>query len=187
MTMNTSKVLFATGLISAGMILPQTGQGSPYKVKKTNIVYILADDLGYGDVSGYNPEAKTRTPNIDRLASQGIRFTDAHSPSAVCTPTRYGILTGRYSWRSPLKAGVLNGFSKALIEKDRTTVASFLKRNGYNTGVVGKWHLGIDWVQNPGSVNEASQTASPDVRIIDPKTIDFSQPPTDGPMNHGFD
>ena len=95
--------------------------------KPPNIIYILADDLGYGDISSYNPSGKIKTPNIDELAAQGIRFTDAHSPSAVCTPTRYGILTGRYSWRSALKTGVLTGKSKALIPESRSTVAFLLK------------------------------------------------------------
>ncbi|MHC4123200.1 MAG: sulfatase-like hydrolase/transferase, partial [Planctomycetota bacterium] len=91
-----------------------------------NIVYILADDLGYGDVSCLNSDSKIPTPNIDKLAKEGMIFTDAHSGSAVCTPTRYGILTGRYCWRSRLKKGVLGGYSPYLIEKGRTTVASML-------------------------------------------------------------
>ena len=185
--MNPSQILITTGIISSGIFIPFSGQGKPKPDKKPNIIYILADDLGYGDVSAYNPQSKISTPNIDRLASHGIRFTDAHSPCAVCTPTRYGILTGRYSWRSPLKEGVLNGYSPSLIEKDRTTVASFLKQNGYTTGVVGKWHLGIDWVQKSGTVNESTQTSSPGIKIINPETIDFTLQPTDGPKNHGFD
>ncbi len=184
--MNTSKVLLATGLMS-GICIPLAGTAKPKAASKPNIIYILTDDLGYGDVSVNNPKSKITTPNIDRLASQGIRFTDAHSPSAVCTPTRYGIMTGRYSWRSDLKSGVLNGYSQSLIEKDRTTVASFLKRNGYTTGVVGKWHLGLDWVQKPGSVNSDAQAGSPNIKTINPETLDFSQAPTDGPNNHGFD
>ncbi len=139
--------------------------------RSPNIVFILADDLGYGDLSGYNQKSKTRTPHIDQLASQGVRFTDAHSPSAVCTPTRYGILTGRYSWRSTLKSGVLNGYSKPLIEKSRTTVASFLKKNGYTTAVVGKWHLGL---------SSSNDTTSQE-------QLDLSRPLTDGPPQHGFD
>jgi arylsulfatase A-like enzyme len=157
--------------------------------KLPNIIYILTDDLGYGDVTAYNPKAKTSTPNLDRLASQGIRFTDAHSTSAVCTPSRYGLLTGRYSWRTPMKSGVLNGYSKALIDNDRTTVASFLKTSGYTTGVVGKWHLGLNWAQNKdaaGQKNPADKN-SPGIEIIDPSGLDFSAPPTDGPLNHGFD
>ena len=97
---------------------------------RPNIVFIMADDMGYGDLGCYSNKSKVPTPNIDRLAKQGIRFLDAHSPSAVCTPTRYGVLTGRYSWRTRLKNGVLWGFSTSLIKKDRMTVASLLKANG---------------------------------------------------------
>ena len=114
-------------------------------LNSTNIIYILADDLGFGDVAAFNRAGKIKTPNLDQMAQQGIIFTDAHTSSSVCTPTRYGILTGRYNWRSPLKKGVLSGTSRALIPKHRTTVASFLKSNGYHTGFIGKWHLGWDW------------------------------------------
>lgn len=110
---------------------------------RPNIVYVLADDLGWGDLRCYNPESKIPTPNADRLASQGMRFTDMHSPSAVCTPTRYGILTGRYCWRTRLKEGVLWGYDRNLIERGRTTVPSLLKSAGYATAGIGKWHLGL--------------------------------------------
>ncbi len=160
--------------------------------KHPNIVYILADDLGYGDVSAYNPDSKIKTPNLDRLAEEGISFTDAHSPSSVCTPTRYGILTGRYCWRSRLPRGVLQGYGRALIEKDRETVASLLKKHGYVTGVVGKWHLGLDWVLKPefdkviedghADMNEFGM-----VRTMGSEYIDFTRKPTDGPLDHGFD
>ncbi len=108
-----------------------------------NIVLILADDMGYGDPGAYNPDSRIPTPHIDRLAKEGMRFTDAHSPSAVCTPTRYGVLTGRYAWRTSLKSGVLWGYSPNLIDTARVTVASLLKSEGYTTGGVGKWHLGL--------------------------------------------
>lgn len=98
-----------------------------------NIIFIMADDLGFGDITCYNPDSKIPTPNIDRLAEQGVSFTDAHSPSSVCTPTRYGVLTGRYCRRSRLKRGVFGGFNRHLIEKDRLTVASLLKKHGYGT------------------------------------------------------
>ncbi|HEY1056561.1 MAG TPA: sulfatase-like hydrolase/transferase, partial [Emticicia sp.] len=113
--------------------------------KRPNIVYILADDLGIGDVSSYNPNGKIQTENIDKLAKTGIRFTDAHTTSAVCTPTRYSIMTGRYNWRTTMKKGVLHGYDTPLIDVRRETVASFLQRQGYKTGVVGKWHLGWTW------------------------------------------
>jgi arylsulfatase A-like enzyme len=109
-----------------------------------NIVYILADDMGYGDVHCLNPErGKIATPHMDRMAEEGMVFTDAHSSSSVCTPTRYGILTGRYNWRTHLQTGVLWGFSEPLIAPERMTVASLLKQNGYETACFGKWHLGM--------------------------------------------
>ena len=111
--------------------------------ERPNIVYILADDMGYGDIQAMNPNSKIPTPNLDTLLAEGMNFTDAHSPSSVCTPTRYATLTGRYSWRSKLKRGVLNGYGTPLIEKDRATVASHLKEQGYDTAVIGKWHLGL--------------------------------------------
>lgn len=134
-----------------------------------NIVYILADDMGYGDVGALNPEGKIKTPHMDALARDGMIFTDAHSGSAVCTPTRYGILTGRYCWRSRLKKGVLGGYSKHLIEDGRMTVASLLKQRGYHSACIGKWHLGWDWAR-PGG-----------------KKVDFTKPVTNGPDANGFD
>jgi arylsulfatase A-like enzyme len=112
---------------------------------KPNIVYILADDMGYGDVQVLNPEhGKIPTPHMDQLAAEGMIFTDAHSSSSVCTPTRYGIMTGRYNWRSRLQKGVLNGFGKALIPTTRATVPSILREQGYNTAMFGKWHIGMN-------------------------------------------
>ncbi len=112
--------------------------------QRTNIVYILCDDLGYGDVQCLNPQrGKIKTPNLDRLAAQGMTFTDAHSGSSVCTPTRYGLLTGRYAWRSRLQGGVLDGYVEPLIAADRFTVPGLLKQHGYHTAIIGKWHLGF--------------------------------------------
>ena len=116
---------------------------APEQDKYPNIILILADDMGYGDAGVYNPDSKIPTPHIDRIALEGIRLTDAHSPSAVCTPTRYGVLTGRYSWRTRLKQGVLWGYSTNLIDTSRVTIPSMLQENGYYTGGVGKWHLGL--------------------------------------------
>jgi arylsulfatase A-like enzyme len=111
--------------------------------KPPNIVVILADDMGIGDLGCYNKKSKIPTPHLDRLARQGMRFVDAHTPASVCTPTRYALLTGRYAWRTPLKSGVLQGYDPVLIEDGRITLASLLRRHGYTTACVGKWHLGL--------------------------------------------
>ena len=151
-------------------------------VQAPNIVYILADDLGYGDIGAFNPDGKIATPNIDALAAAGIKFTDAHTSSAVCTPTRYGILTGRYNWRSPIKSGVLTGKSKALIPKSRTTVASLLKRKGYETAFIGKWHLGWDWV-----LKDSTNFGGEGWDASDFDNLDFTKPITNSPNDLGFD
>ena len=147
-----------------------------------NIIYVLADDLGFGDLGAFNQKGKIKTPHLDQIARQGMIFTDAHSSSSVCTPTRYGILTGRYNWRSSLKRGVLSGTSQALIPKNRLTVASFLKSNGYRTAFIGKWHLGWDW-----AVNDSSITNTPirDDEIFE--KIDFSKKINNSPNDLGFD
>jgi len=148
--------------------------------EKPNIIFILADDLGYGDVSCFNENSKINTPFIDNLAKQGVMFTDAHTSSAVCTPTRYGILTGRYNWRSTLKSGVLSGYSNALIAPDRTTVGGFLQQNGYKTAYIGKWHLGWDWaIIQEDSLDRNNLSAIPN--------IDYSKPVKNGPDTRGFD
>ncbi|MCL3852727.1 sulfatase-like hydrolase/transferase [Parabacteroides sp. GYB001] len=139
--------------------------------KKPNIVFIFADDMGYGDVSALNENSKLKTTNIDRIANEGVIFTDAHSSSSVSTPSRYSLLTGRYNWRSDLKDGVLYGYDKALIPQDRRTIANVLGECGYQTAAIGKWHLGWDW-----NNIEAG-----------PENVDFSQPITNGPTTRGFD
>jgi arylsulfatase A len=144
--------------------LPLVALAQPAR-SRPNLVIILADDMGWGDPGAYNPQSKTPTPNIDRLAAQGMRFTNAHTPSGVCTPTRYGLLTGRYAWRTHLKKGVLQGYDPLLIEPGRMTIASMLKAQGYSTGVVGKWHLGF------GNM----------------KPVDYAKPLTPGPNAVGFD
>ena len=139
-----------------------------------NIIYVLADDMGYGDISALNPQSRIQTPNIDRLAREGMSFTDAHSGSAVCTPTRYGILTGRYCWRTQLKKGVLEGYSKHLIEAGRLTVASLLNQRGYNTACIGKWHLGMDM-------------PTTNMNIPHSRNIDWKGTIKNGPTEKGFD
>ncbi|MET3114133.1 arylsulfatase A [Pedobacter sp. CG_S7] len=155
--------------------------------QKPNIVYILTDDLGYGDIAYLNKKSKITTPNIDKLASEGIYFSDAHSNSAVCTPTRYGILTGRYAFRSPLKKGVLHGYSPALIEKERPTVATFLKDNGYATACIGKWHLGLNWVKKDAAKPAGTSGSGVKVTAAYDDNIDYNLKIADGPLDHGFD
>ncbi len=148
-------------------------QGAPMRAAeppKPNIVYILADDLGYGDVGCYNPASKISTPNMDRLAKEGVRFTDAHSPSAVCTPSRYALLTGRYAWRTRLQRNVIGPFAQPLVAENQLTVAEVLRKHGYATACVGKWHLGWGWPR-PGDGGER----------------DFTRPIPDGPTARGFD
>lgn len=152
---------------------------------RPNIVFILADDLGYGDLSCYNAQSKISTPNADALAARGIRFTAAHTPSAVCTPTRYGLLTGRYAWRSRLESGVLDGFDPPLIEKNRLTVAAMLRQQGYATGCVGKWHLGMQWTKKDGTPVPIRPSNQGGFR--DGRDVDFSKGPTGGPTSVGFD
>ena len=125
-----------------------------------NIIFIMADDMGYGDVGCYNPDSKIPTPNMDQLSADGIRFTDAHSPSAVCTPTRYGVLTGRYCWRSRLKHGVLYGYEPPLIKPERLTIARLLKRSGYKAACIGKWHLGLGFSTKMGRTHRFRSTAT---------------------------
>lgn len=153
---------------------------------RPNIVLILADDLGYGDVSCNNPRSKISTPFVDRLAAQGMRFTDAHTPSAVCSPTRYGLMTGRYAWRGALKNGVLDGFDPPLIERDRTTIAALLQRNGYETACIGKWHLGMQWTEKSGKPFPG-RTPPGKGEFYAGTDIDLTKPVTGGPNAVGFD
>ncbi len=150
---------------------------------RPNIVYILADDLGYGDVQAFNPiNGKIKTPHLDRLAAQGMMFRDAHSGSAVCSPTRYGLMTGRYSWRTRMQSGVLNGFSPPLIAPDRLTVPALLKQHGYKTACIGKWHLGWDWPKAAGSTFDPAGKVVPAI-----SDIVWNQPIKNGPTSIGFD
>ncbi len=149
-------------------------------VEPPNIVYILADDLGYGDLGCYNPKSKIPTPRLNQFASEGMRFTDAHSPSSVCTPTRYALLTGRYAWRTRLQRNVLGPWDKPLIAPDRLTVGKLLQRHGYATACVGKWHLGQTYVTTDGkpAMGGAKNALS---------NVDFTQAIADGPITRGFD
>ena len=156
--------------------------------RRPNIVILLADDMGFGDVGAFNPASLIPTPNMDQLASEALSFGDAHSSAAVCTPSRYGLLTGRYCWRTDLKYGVFVGYEPPLIERDRLTLPRFLQRLGYRTAAIGKWHLGLHYRPRAGSDvdltrafpwGEASRSLE--------EQIDFDQPVSGGPLELGFD
>jgi arylsulfatase A-like enzyme len=168
---------------------------------RPNIVYFFVDDMGYGDASCLNPGGKIRTPNLDRLAREGMIFLDAHSSSAVCSPSRYSVLTGRYNWRSTLQAGIVGVYGEPLIAEDRLTVPGLLKRHGYHTACIGKWHLGQGWdfeaeeedfhpggYQGDGDTGAwvgADLEATPEQRGRWREA--FSRPTTGGPTTRGFD
>jgi arylsulfatase A len=144
---------------------------SAAETTRPNIVYLYADDLGIGDVSCYNPKSAWRTPRMDRLAREGMLFTDAHSASSLCTPSRYALLTGRYPWRGMLRRGVTRGYSAPVLESGRETVATLLRRHGYTTAMLGKWHLGLEFVRKGPELED----------------VDFTRPFGGGPLAHGFD
>ncbi|MEM7476223.1 MAG: sulfatase-like hydrolase/transferase, partial [Planctomycetota bacterium] len=154
------------------LVLSPNFARSEERSTRPNIIFVLADDLGIGDLQPTNPDCKIKTPSLKAMADQGITFLDAHSSSAVCTPTRYGVLTGRYNWRSRLAKGVLNGTSDHLIPAGRATVAHMLRGAGYHTQMIGKWHLGWDWAKVPKKDGKG-------------KDIDFSKPIQNGPDING--
>jgi arylsulfatase A len=168
------------GRLAGGLlVLPLLALPAPAApVTRPNIVVILADDLGYGDVHCYNAQSKIPTPNLDRLAAEGMRFTDAHAPDAVCTPTRYGVLTGRYCFRSRLKAGVLAPWGAPLIEEGRLTLPALLRQQGYATACIGKWHLGWDWPTKDSQPPSSKDGLG---------NVDFTKPIASGPTTRGFD
>ncbi len=146
-----------------------------------NVIIILADDMGYGDVSGLNPRAKTYTPNIDLLIRRGLTFSTAHASASVCTPSRYGLLTGRYGFRSDKAAKGISGFHGPVIENSRSTLANVFSKAGYQTACIGKWHLGLEW-----STLDGNSMASYD-NNTGTSNIDFTKPVKNGPNHHGFD
>ncbi|MCQ2558282.1 MAG: arylsulfatase [Oscillospiraceae bacterium] len=165
-------------------------------MEKKNVILMFVDDMGIGDISAFNPESKIHTPAIDALAETGAMFTDCHSTSSLCTPSRYGLLTGRYNWRSRLKSAVLPGGAPPLIEEGRDTLASLFHRHGYYTAAVGKWHLGLGWQRRDfdgseyGIQNEvAPQKAHyvPGGFVLDGMDLDFDKPLTVSPNDFGFD
>jgi len=152
---------------------------------RPNIIVILADDQGFGDLGANNPQSKIATPQLDALAKGGVRFTDGHTSSGVCTPTRYSLLTGRYHWRTKLQSGVLGGFSTPLIAKDRLTLAGLLKQQGYATGCFGKWHLGMSFpLKNGGVADDGGNFGK---AFQDAASVDYGRDIVDGPLEHGFD
>jgi arylsulfatase A-like enzyme len=149
--------------------------------ERPNMVVILADDFGVGDIQAHYPDNKIRTPYLDALVREGISFSDAHSPSAVCSPTRYGLLTGRYSWRTRLQEWVIAAYEPPLISADRPTLPGFLRQHGYHTACIGKWHLGWNWPgPQPSRMTEQRNGQ---------KTLqwDFTMPISGGPIDRGFD
>ena len=179
------RLTFLGGLLVAAL----TAASDP---RRPNIVVILADDLGYGDVGCYNPESKIPTPNLDRLAKSGVRFTDAHSPSTVCTPSRYSLLTGRMAFRTGYRGGVFTGVGgPSLIEADRLTLPGMLREHGYATAAVGKWHVGLTFQTADGTpvhqVKIPSDDTGPAKELARIRLVDFTRPITDGPVHRGFD
>lgn len=168
--------VFTLALLSS---LPAMAQSNTSE--KPNVIIILADDLGYGDVSSNNRLARTRTPNIDDMGKTGIRFTDAHSGGAVCTPSRYGLLTGRYFFRVPSQKATW-GYLAPIIELGRETIGSLMQKAGYTTACIGKWHLGLDW-----SLKDPSKPHIPDVEDLTYTNTDFRGDIRGGPNSLGFD
>jgi arylsulfatase A-like enzyme len=161
----------------------------PRTTNRPNVIVILTDDQGWGDLTCYNPDSKIVTPNMDRLASEGLRMLNAYTPASVCSPTRYGLLTGRYPWRTWHKEGVLYHYDPSLIRPGRMTLGTLYQQLGYITSAVGKWHLGLDWPPQPGDPGD--WMAGQPVRYADQNKIaariDFTKPILVGPNDVGFD
>jgi len=166
-------------LASIGSLILTSLDENVRAAERPNIVLILADDLGYGDVGCYNKDSKIPTPHLDQLAREGTRFTDAHAPSSVCTPTRYALLTGRYSWRTRLQRNVLGPWDRPLISPERLTVGKLLQQHGYSTACIGKWHLGQTY--------RTTDSQPPTSRNNPMSNVDFAKPIADGPITRGFD
>ena len=160
--------LFATALVAA---------------EKPNILILYADDLGFGDLGCYHAESKIPTPNLDELAAEGMRFTDGHSSSGICTPSRYALLTGRYHWRD--FHGIVNALGDSPFKPERLTMPEMLQGEGYKTAAIGKWHLGWNWdaIKKPG----AKPTGEGRKKTWGPEAFDWSKSIPNGPLAHGFD
>ena len=165
--------------MAAAAMLPRRGNADDSARNLPNIVILYADDMGYGDLTAQNPDSKIPTPHLDRLAREGMRFTDAHSSSGICTPSRYALLTGRYHWRK--FHGIVNSFEGSVFDAEETTLPGLLQQAGYRTACIGKWHLGWDW--DAIRVGESSDRRDGPR----PEEFDWTQPVPDGPLAHGFD
>lgn len=170
----------------AAIVLLTTKSASAAPPSMPNIVILYADDMGYGDLGLQNPESKIPTPHLDQMARQGTRFTDAHSSSGVCTPSRYAMLHGRYHWRK--FHGIVNSFDQPILDDERTTLPELLKAKGYKTACIGKWHLGWDWnaIKKPGSMPTKGPGKGTAASFA-ADAFDWSQRIPGGPLSHGFD
>jgi arylsulfatase A len=168
----------------SSLIALTTAQNADAKPQIPNIVIIYADDMGYGDLSCQNPDSKIPTPNLDKLASEGMRFTDAHSSSGISSPSRFGLLTGMYHWRR--QHGIVNSFGKPFFKDSDITLPQVLKSNGYTTACIGKWHLGWDWEFKNEPSGETEQLGK-NVKYYQPEDIDWCKPVKGGPLARGFD
>ncbi|OOG73077.1 arylsulfatase [Algoriphagus sp. A40] len=177
MVRNSRILGFVLGVI--GLVTSAFGQNVTLS-KAPNVIIIFADDMGYGDISALNPDSRVQTPNLDKMVKEGISFTNAHSSASVCTPSRYGLLTGRYAFRSKSAAYGIGGFDGQVIEAGRETLASLLKRSGYITAIVGKWHLGLEWQTKDGLPASLDQTTGY-------SNVDYSKIVKKGPNSLGFD
>lgn len=178
---NSILMLIIASALVLNVIRPEPLIAQNKASEKPNVIIIFADDMGYGDVSYLNPDARTFTPHIDNLARNGIVFSNAHASASVCTPSRYGLLTGRYAWRSESGGRVGGGFGKPVIEHGRETIASLLKNDGYTTACIGKWHLGLGWQTKDGTTEAKfySDTGF--------SNVDYTKKITNGPNDYGFD
>lgn len=162
-----------------GLVQPSFGQNVTPS-KRPNIIMIFADDMGYGDVSALNPNSRIQTPNLNKLVQEGISFTNAHSSASVCTPSRYGFLTGKYGFRTKSAAYGIGGFDPLVIDTEKETLPFLLKKSGYTTAIIGKWHLGLDWQTKDGLPASLDRTTGY-------SNVDYTKPVTMGPNSIGFD
>jgi arylsulfatase A len=186
----TDDIMVGTAQSMAAAAMPSTLARDKCPARQPNILMFLCDDMGYGDPQCLNPKSKIPTPNIDRLAKQGMTFTDAHVAASICTPSRYSLLTGRYCWRSRLPSGITWYWDPPLLEKGRMTMASMLRQYGYATACVGKWHLGWDWPLTDGTyISDHVKGPSLPYKQREEygKKIDYTRPIKEGPTTRGFD